>query len=260
MLLVISPAKKLDFASSPKTKLATQPEFLDEAEALIGELRKLSSEDIAALMNLSEKLGDLNYERFQQWQRPMQAPQAKQAILAFNGDVYSAMQASEFDAASLDFAQKHLRILSGLYGLLRPMDLIAPYRLEMGTRLATPRGRDLYAFWGDSLCTAIKQQLAANNDEVLVNLASNEYFKAARPKAIQSRIITPVFKDQKGNKYKVISFYAKKARGLMCRYVISHRLKNVEQLKQFNSSGYAFNEAMSSANEWTFTREEGAGD
>lgn len=255
MLLVISPAKNLDYDTPPTTEEATQPDFLADAERLIEALRKLAPQDISALMKISDKLGVLNYDRFQAWQRPMSLPEAKQAILAFNGDVYTGLQAQGFNQAQLAFAQQHLRILSGLYGVLRPLDLMAPYRLEMGTRFANSAGKDLYAFWGDRITDALNDQLAALGSRVLVNLASNEYFKAVRPKRLQAEIITPVFKDKKGGDYKIISFYAKKARGLMCHYALSRGITEVEQLKDFAEEGYAYHEALSSAHEWVFTRE-----
>jgi cytoplasmic iron level regulating protein YaaA (DUF328/UPF0246 family) len=256
MLLVISPAKNLDYETPANTDIATQPDFLNEAEELINELKDLAPQDISKLMKISDKLGVLNYDRYQQWQRPMQAPEAKQAMLAFNGDVYSGLEAESFNDKELAFAQNHLRILSGLYGLLRPLDLMAPYRLEMGTKFANNRGKDLYAFWGETITDAVNGQLQALGTDVLVNLASNEYFKSVKPKSLNAEVITPVFKDKKGDQYKVISFYAKKARGLMCHYVIKNQITDVAQLKQFDLAGYGYNEAMSSAKEWVFTREE----
>ncbi|GAA5315234.1 MAG: peroxide stress protein YaaA [Candidatus Pelagadaptatus aseana] len=256
MLLVISPAKNLDYETPATTDVATQPDFLDDAQALIDELRELAPQDISKLMKISDKLGVLNYDRYQQWQRPMQSPEAKQAMLAFNGDVYNGLDAASFDAEELAFAQDHLRILSGLYGLLRPLDLMAPYRLEMGTKFANARGNNLYSFWGDIITDAVNAQLQSLNTDVLVNLASNEYFKSVKAKQLNAEIITPVFKDQKGDQYKVISFYAKKARGLMCHYAIKNRITDAEQLKQFDLAGYGYNQAMSSDKEWVFTRDE----
>lgn len=255
MLLVISPAKNLDYETPAPSAIATQPDFLDDAQELIDGLRQLAPQDISQLMKISDKLGVLNYDRYQHWQQPMVAPQAKQAMLAFNGDVYSGLDAPGFDDAQLSFAQDHLRILSGLYGLLRPLDLMAPYRLEMGTRYANARGKDLYAFWGDTITNALNAQLKALNSAELVNLASNEYFKSVNPKQLNARVITPVFKDKKGDQYKIISFYAKKARGLMCNYAISNGLTEAEQLKAFDTAGYAYHEALSSENEWVFTRD-----
>ncbi len=255
MLLVISPAKNLDYETPANSDIATQPDFLDDSQELIDGLRQLAPQDISKLMKISDKLGVLNYDRYQQWQQPMAAPEAKQAMLAFNGDVYSGLDAGSFNKKQLQFAQKHLRILSGLYGLLRPMDLMAPYRLEMGTRYANDRGKDLYAFWGETITSALNEQLKKLKSEELVNLASNEYFKSVKPKQLNARVITPVFKDKKGDQYKIISFYAKKARGLMCNYAISNGITEAEQLKAFDVAGYAYHEAMSSENEWVFTRD-----
>jgi cytoplasmic iron level regulating protein YaaA (DUF328/UPF0246 family) len=198
----------------------------------------------------------LNYDRFQHWHTPFTPANARQAVLAFNGDVYTGLAAPAFTAADFAFAQQHLRILSGLYGLLRPLDLIQPYRLEMGTRFANPRGKDLYSFWGDTITAALNQQLRELNTPVLVNLASGEYFKAVRPQALHARIVTPVFKDWKGDNYKIISFYAKKARGMMAAYIIRERITAVDALRDFSAGGYAFNPAMSAADEWVFTRRE----
>ncbi len=255
MLLVISPAKNLDFDTPAKTKQKSTPDFLDEAQLLIDELRQLAPQDISALMSISDKLGVLNYDRFQQWSTPFTDDNAKQAVLAFNGDVYTGLNAESFSAAEFKFAQKHLRILSGLYGLLRPLDLMQAYRLEMGTKFNNQRGKNLYEFWGNLITEALNKQLKQLKTDVLVNLASNEYFKSVKAKGLDANIITPVFKDWKGDKYKIISFYAKKARGLMCAYAINHQLTDAEDLKKFDSEGYAFNEAMSSEKEWVFTRQ-----
>lgn len=258
MLLVISPAKNLDYDTPANTKQSTQPDFLAESQLLIDELKQLAPQDVSQLMHISDKLGVLNFDRFQQWSQPFTADNAKQAVLAFNGDVYSGLGADSFKADDFKFAQQHLRILSGLYGLLRPLDLMQPYRLEMGTKFANQRGSNLYEFWGETITDALNQQLKTLKTEVLVNLASNEYFKSVKPKALNAEIITPVFKDWKGDKYKIISFYAKKARGLMCAYAIHNRITDVEALKGFDSEGYAYNEGMSSAKEWVFTRQQEA--
>ena len=258
MLLLISPAKTLDFESPAKTKIATSPDFLDQSQQLINELQDLSPADISGLMSISDKLGVLNYDRFHSWATPFTADNAKQALLAFKGDVYTGLDAESFSAADFKFAQKHLRILSGLYGLLRPLDLIQPYRLEMGTKFANQGGANLYQFWGDTITTAVNAQLKKVKSDVLVNLASNEYYKSIQAKAINADIITPVFKDKKNGKYKIISFYAKKARGLMSAYVIQKQLTDVEDLKGFDVDGYAYNESLSSGSDWVFTREEQA--
>lgn len=255
MLIVISPAKKLDFAPVTATN-ASQPQLLDQAEELLEGLKQLSPQDVCGLMGLSDSLGALNYERFQAWQRPFTADNAKPAVLAFKGDVYQGLDADTMTDGQLAWAQDHLRILSGLYGLLRPMDLMQPYRLEMGTKFATQRGKDLYAFWGSIITDEINRLLAASTSPVLVNLASNEYFKSVQHKEINGRIITPVFMDKKDDKFKIISFYAKKARGLMSAYIIKNKITAVEDIKHFDSDGYSFNVAMSEGDSWVFTREQ----
>ncbi|WP_210396212.1 peroxide stress protein YaaA [Motiliproteus sediminis] len=255
MLILISPAKTLDFDTPPTTDQATQPDFLDQAEALIKQLREYPPQQIATLMKLSDKLATLNAARFGQWQRPFTTDNAKQALLAFKGDVYTGLDAPSLDAAGLTFAQQHLRILSGLYGLLRPLDLMQPYRLEMGTRLANPAGKDLYAYWGEQITEALNQLLQQQQIDTLVNLASNEYFKSVQPKSLNARLVTPVFKDQKNGQYKIISFYAKKARGLMARYAIDHRITDAEALKGFDSEGYYYAPAQSDADTWVFLRD-----
>ena len=254
MLLVISPAKNLDYETPVHTRQSSMPEFLQSSQLLIDELKHLAPQDISKLMGISDKLGVLNYDRFQQWSTPFTSENAKQAVLAFNGDVYTGLNASSFKADDFKFAQQHLRILSGLYGLLRPLDLMQPYRLEMGTKFANSQGKDLYGFWGEKITDALNQQLHKIKSDLLVNLASNEYFKSVQPKQLNAQVITPVFKDWKGDKYKIISFYAKKARGLMGAYIIKNRITAVEALKGFDREGYSFNEAMSSASELVFTR------
>jgi hypothetical protein len=253
MLMVISPAKTLDFDTPPVTQQHSQPRFLDDSAKLIKQLRTLSSADIASLMKLSDKLAGLNVARYESWQTPFDLDNAKQAVLAFKGDVYTGLEAETLTKAGFDYAQQHLRILSGLYGVLKPLDLIQPYRLEMGTKLDNPAGKDLYAFWGSKLRESLEQEL---EDEVLINLASNEYFKAIEAKKLKARIITPAFKDWKNGQYKMISFYAKKARGLMSRYIIDNKLKDAEKIKHFDYDGYRFNEAMSEGDNWVFTRDQ----
>ena len=258
MLMVISPAKTLDFDTLPTTSEHTTPDFLDDSEELIEQLREMSPHAISALMKISDKLGNLNFDRYLNWDKKFTPDNAKQALLAFKGDVYTGLDAESMSSDDLLWAQDHLRILSGLYGLLRPLDLIQAYRLEMGTKLANGRGKDLYQFWGSKITDALNQQQADESLPVLVNLASNEYFKSVQSKQLNAEIITPVFKDWKGDKYKIISFYAKKARGLMVAYIIRNRLNDVEQIKNFDSEGYVYNPAMSSASEWVFTREAAA--
>jgi cytoplasmic iron level regulating protein YaaA (DUF328/UPF0246 family) len=253
MLMLISPAKTLDFETPAWTGRMSKPAFMADASLLVEDLRQLAPHDISKLMSISDKLGILNYDRFQHWSEPFTRQNARPALQAFRGDVYTGIDADSFSADDRAYANKHLRILSGLYGLLKPLDLMQAYRLEMGTRLPNPRGQDLYAFWGDRLGAAINRAARA---EAVVNLASNEYFKSVDTGAIDSRIVTPVFKDWKGGKYKIISFYAKKARGMMVAYAVKNRLQDVEQLKDFDVAGYRYNADMASADEWVFCRDE----
>ncbi|BBG61200.1 MULTISPECIES: peroxide stress protein YaaA [Providencia] len=256
MLITISPAKTLDYESPLATQLYTQPELLSESEKLIKECRKLTPADIASLMKISDKLAGLNAARFGEWQPNFTPGNARQAILAFKGDVYTGMQAETFSQADFEFAQQHLRMLSGLYGVLRPLDLMQPYRLEMGIRLKNSRGKDLYEFWGNIITQHLNEALAAQGDNILVNLASDEYFKSVNIKKLDGEIIKPVFLDEKNGKYKVISFYAKKARGLMSRFIIQNKLTQSKQLSDFNLEGYQFDEQQSKGNELVFTRAE----
>mgnify|MGYP005982263307 FL=1 len=256
MLILISPAKTLDYQSPLATTRYTQPMLLEHSQQLIGVARKLSAPQIKALMGISDKLADLNATRFHDWHPDFTPDNARQAILAFKGDVYTGLQAETFSEADFDFAQKHLRMLSGLYGVLRPLDLMQPYRLEMGIRLENPRGKDLYQFWGNEITETLNAALRDQGDDVVVNLASDEYFRSVKPKALQGQIIKPVFLDEKNGKFKVISFYAKKARGLMSRYIIENRLSKPEQLTGFDSEGYFFDAESSSAEELVFKRHE----
>ncbi len=255
MKLVISPAKTLDFESAPVTETYSDPAFLDNSQLLIDELKELSQADVATLMKLSDKLAALNVARFGSWETPFTPDNAKQAILAFKGDVYTGLEAESDSEDDFNFAQDHLRILSGLYGLLKPLDLIQPYRLEMGTKFANSRGKNLYEFWDMQLTDALNKELADEKEPVLINLASNEYFKAVKVKQLQAEIITPVFKDWKNGQYKMISFYAKKARGLMAAYNIQNRLRDPEQQKSYDTEGYYFSEEQSKGNEWVFLRD-----
>ncbi|XOB91059.1 peroxide stress protein YaaA [Pseudomonadota bacterium 24LQ007] len=255
MLMIISPAKTLDYESPLATETHTQPDFLDDACELIDQLKELEPHQVSNLMSISDKLGQLNAERFQSWRTPFTPDNARQAVLAFKGDVYTGLDAESFSSEDFSFAQKHLRILSGLYGLLKPLDLMQPYRLEMGTRFENTRGKDLYAFWGSKITDALNQ-LLASDDKVLVNLASNEYFKSVQKKHLDARLVTPQFKDWKNGQYKMISFYAKKARGLMCRYAIQNRITQADDLKGFNLDGYYFSEDQSDNNNWVFLRDE----
>jgi uncharacterized protein len=254
MLIVISPAKTLDYETPPFTDLHTTPAFIPETKQLIKALRKLAPHDISNLMGISDKLGVLNYERFQQWKPTFTTKNAKQAILAFKGDVYTGLEAETFKAADFRFAQKHLRILSGLYGLLRPLDLMQPYRLEMGTRFSVGDAQNLYEFWNGKITEKLNEELRATKSKRLINLASNEYFKAVKPEQLNAEVISPVFKDWKNGQYKVISFFAKKARGMMSAYIIKNHLTKDSDLRDFDWGGYRYNAALSSPQAPVFTR------
>lgn len=256
MLLVISPAKSLDFQSPVSAELCcTQPVFLERAADLVTLLRDLSPADLARLMDISDQLAVLNVTRYAQWSTPFTVKNARPALFAFNGDVYEGLDARGLDAAALDYAQAHLRILSGLYGVLRPFDLMQAYRLEMGCRLKNQAGRDLYAFWGDTITDALAADLAAQpSGRVLVDLASEEYFKAVRPLRLGVRIVTPVFEERKGSAYRIVSFHAKRARGLMCRYASTHHVTQVEDLKSFDLEDYVFEPRVSDTDRWVFRR------
>ncbi len=256
MLIFLSPAKSLDYKTPPQVAAHTQPAFLKQSETLIKQLRKLSPADIANLMDISDPLALLNFNRYADWKLPFTPENAKQAVLAFDGDVYDGLAAKTLSAADLDFAQLHVRILSGLYGILRPLDLMQPYRLEMGTKFANKGGKDLYAFWGERLLDAINAELEAMPRPVAVNLASEEYFKAAVGRKFNGHLIQPVFEDWKSGKYKIISFYAKRARGLMTRYAVLNRLDEPEGLKEFDYDGYAFAAEASDDKTWVFRRRE----
>ena len=255
MLMVISPAKTLDYETPPATPRFTLPAHLDHASELIAQLRELSPADISTLMDLSDKLAGLNAARFGSWSPDFTPANAKQALLAFKGDVYTGLHADDFNDADFDFAQQHLRMLSGLYGVLRPLDLMQAYRLEMGTKLPNARGKDLYAFWGERITGCLQQALEAQGDTILLNLASNEYFSAVRRKTLQARIIDTEFKDLKNGQYKIISFYAKKARGLMARYVIKNRLVDPQALQQFDLQGYRYSAEQSGVDKLVFLRD-----
>mgnify|MGYP000845237331 FL=1 len=256
MLILISPAKTLDYQSPLATTRYTQPELLEHSQELIGIARQLSAPQIAKLMGISDKLADLNATRFHDWQPDFTPDNARQAILAFKGDVYTGLQAEDFSEADFDFAQQHLRMLSGLYGVLRPLDLMQPYRLEMGIKLENARGKDLYHYWGDVITDKLNQALKAQGDDIVVNLASDEYFRSVKAKRLEGQLIKPVFLDEKNGKFKVISFYAKKARGLMSRYIIENRLTKPEQLTRFDSEGYFFDAEASDNGELVFKRHE----
>ena len=256
MLTLISPAKTLDFETESITDTYSQADLIEKSEYLVKKLRKLSSKQIGKLMSISENLAELNHRRYAQFHTPFTPENAKQAALAFKGDVYIGLDAENFSAQDFEFAQNHLRILSGLYGLLRPLDLIQAYRLEMGTKFkVTPKKNNLYKYWDGLITQKINELLENQSEQVVVNLASNEYFKAVKPKLLSGRILTPVFKDFKNGQYKVISFFAKKARGSMARYIVQNRIENSSDLKNFDTNGYYFKEALSSENEWFFVRD-----
>lgn len=256
MLMLLSPAKTLDYESPLITDRFTLPRLLDDSARLIELCRRLSASQLASLMGISDKLAGLNVARFAQWQPTCTAQNSRPALFAFKGDVYTGLQAERLSAAELEFAQTHLRMLSGLYGLLRPLDRMQPYRLEMGTKLANAAGADLYAFWGQRITDWINADLAEQGDEVVINLASNEYFKAVQPKALRGRLISPVFQDQKHGQYKIISFYAKQARGLMARYIIQQRLTDPADLLDFDLADYAYAPEVSTADKPVFRRSE----
>jgi len=254
MLVLLSPAKRLDFDSPAACIDVSQPPMLDQSEVLIGTLRKMTTPKLRKLMGLSESLASLNLERYQSFTTPFTPDNAKAAAWAFQGDVYKGLDAATFGEQEQRFAQDNIRILSGLYGLLRPMDLIQPYRLEMGTRLKTRRGPDLYKFWGDRITDAINSDLAANGHEHVLNLASNEYFKSVRKKQLNAPVTNVAFKDFKNGQYKIISFFAKFARGVMARWVVTEKLSQPDDLKSFNEEGYVYNEQLSTNDTLTFTR------
>ena len=252
MKIIISPAKSLDFESKVPTSLHTQPRFLDQSTKLNQKLKTLSKNKLADLMSISDDLAALNYERNQTWQPPFSPENAKQAIYAFTGEVFRGIDINTLSLEKLPLLQENLRILSGLYGLLKPLDLMQPYRLEMGTKLKVGTKENLYKFWGDSIANALNEELL--EDELLINLASSEYFKVINQKVLKVSMITPVFKDFKNGQYKTIMTFAKKARGLMVRFIIENNVKSIEEIKSFNVENYRFDENMSSKNELVFTR------
>ncbi len=255
MLTLLSPAKTLDFETPPKTKTATTPTLLDESEKLVDQLRDMTGPQLSALMGISGRLGSLNRNRYAQWATPFKLGDAKQAVLAFRGDVYQGLDADTFSADDLKFAQKHLRILSGLYGVLRPMDLMLPYRLEMGTKLPNDRGSNLYEFWGDRITEQLNKQLRSLKSSTVINLASVEYFKSVNPGTLKADIIAPVFLDQKGSNYKIVSFYAKKARGYMSSWIIRNAVDDAKKLKKFKAEGYRYSAEHSSPDRPAFIRD-----
>lgn len=256
MLVVLSPAKNLDYESKLPTQAHSQPRLLDHAQQLVDRCQSLTPQELGSLMKISDKLAGLNAARFADWHQPFTPDNARPAVYAFDGDVYAGLQAEKLDEQAISYAQEHLRILSGLYGVLRPLDLMQAYRLEMGTKLDTTRGKNLYEFWGDVITDLLNEDLAAIDSKYLVNLASNEYFSSVNTDLLDAEVITPVFKDEKNGQFKVISFWAKKARGMMARYIMQKQPKTVADLKQFNVSGYRFNAEASSDTELVFCRAE----
>lgn len=256
MLIVLSPAKNLDYETPLPTRKKTKAAMLDDAQLLVDELKDYSPQKLSKLMSISDKLGVLNYDRYQQWEQPFAPGDARQALFAFKGDVYVGLDAYTMEDEDIAFAQEHLRILSGLYGVLKPLDHMLPYRLEMGTKLKNTRGKDLYTFWGDAIAIQLNKQLKKLGSNTLINLASNEYFKSVDTNTLNADIITPVFKDWKNGQFKVLSFFAKKARGRMSAYIIKNKITNAEGLLDFDWDGYSYNPKLSKDSEWVFTRKE----
>lgn len=255
MLILLSPAKTLDYSVDPKSN-HTAPQFLNQSAKLIKVLKEKEPKDIASLMGLSDKLAILNFDRYQSWKASKKVSEtAKPSLLVFKGDVYQGLDAETLNSKELKFAQKHLRILSGLYGILKPMDVIKPYRLEMGTKLETTLGKNLYEFWGDLIQDNVLADLASQKSDLVINLASKEYFSVMGKLPEELNIISPAFKDFKNGKYKIISFYAKKARGLMARWIIKNDIKDFERLTEFNLDGYYFSKENSSMTEPVFLRD-----
>jgi cytoplasmic iron level regulating protein YaaA (DUF328/UPF0246 family) len=255
MILTISPAKTLDFESAPKPVDFTIPFFIEQADYLSEKIKKFSFRKLKNLLDVSPALAELNYDRYQNWELPISSENAKQALYVFKGDVYQGIDVASLKNNSIDYLNKNLLILSGLYGVLRPSDLMLPYRLEMGSPIkVTAAKNNLYKFWGNQITEYFNQRLEQENTDVLINLASNEYFKSLKTKKLNARIITPEFKDEKDGNYKMISFFAKKARGMMVRFIAHHQITNPEELKAFDSDGYYFNNNLSNDKKWVFTR------
>ena len=256
MLILLSPAKSLDYESPLLTKQMTQPRLATHSAELINELKVLSPEALGTLMGISPKLAELNHLRFQNYQPTFTLANSRQAILAFTGDVYQGIELAEWTSGDFTAAQKQIRILSGLYGVLRPLDRIQPYRLEMGTKFQNNRGNNIYQFWGSNITELLNKDLKASGSDLVINLASNEYFSSVKPKELHGQLITPVFKDEKNGSFKIISFYAKKARGMMADFIVRNQVQSIEGLKAFNSSGYRFNTEASEDNQLEFLRAE----
>lgn len=255
MIFVLSPAKTLDYTQAPTTSTFTQPSLTTDTQALVDQLATMDAAAIGKLMKLSDKLAALNTERYQQFRFPFSPDNAKQALLAFKGDVYQKMETDSYTEEDFDFAQKHLRILSGLYGVLRPLDLMQPYRLEMGTSLVNGRGKNLYAYWGDKIALHLKEALAKTDTNTLINLASNEYFKAVKTEVLGAQIITPQFKEYRDGKLKMLGLFAKQGRGMMADFIIRHRITNPADIQGFDLAGYRFDASLSDDSTWLFTRQ-----
>ncbi len=254
MLILLSPAKTLDYETPPITDKATQPRFAERSFELVNILRELDAQALGELMHISPKLAELNHDRYQNYQKTHNQTNSRQAILAFTGDVYQGIELADWSSDDFDTAQSHIRILSGLYGVLRPLDKIQPHRLEMGTRLTNMRGNNLYGFWGSTITEQLNKDLKSSGSDLVVNLASNEYFSSVKPDKLNGTLVTPVFKDEKNGVFKVISFYAKKARGMMADFIVRNRIKSIEDLKAFNTHGYQFSAEDSDGNTLTFLR------
>lgn len=255
MLILLSPAKDLTEEPVKGVRGTTKPRMLEQSEALVHKLRGLSAKKLAALMDISPKLAELNHDRFARWSLPFTARNARPAAFTFNGEAYRGLDVRSLDADDLRFAQHHLRILSGLYGVLRPLDLMQPYRLEMGTKFGVGRAKDLYSFWGERITEQLNADLDANEGEVVVNLASTEYFKAVKPKLLKANVVTPVFKDRTAKGYAVVMMYAKHQRGAMARHIIQHRILEPVALKRYTGDGYRYAPEESTASEWVFLRD-----
>ncbi len=254
MLITLSPSKGQDFDVPAPAKRYSKPQDLKQSELLVKELKKIKREQLQSLMSISENIAQLNVDRFKAFTTPFTKKNAKPALFAFKGDVYGGIDVDNFSDDDLDYAQQHLRILSGLYGCLRPLDLIQPYRLEMKTKLSNPRGENLYQFWGESITQALNKELRKQEHAVLVNLASNEYFKAVKPKLLEGRLLNINFKETKDGKTRIVAIFAKRARGMMTDYIIRNRIERPEDLKKFRTGGYRFNKTLSDEKQWTFER------
>ncbi len=259
MLITLSPSKGQDFDVALPTAMHSQPRQLDDSQLLINELLKYDVPDIREMMKVSENIAILNVERFHTFERPFTLENAKPALFAFKGDVYSGIQKDKYTEDDLAYAQDHLRILSGLYGALRPMDLIQPYRLEMKTKLENPRGSNLYQFWGDRITDSLNNDLENQQEATLINLASNEYFKSVKPKKLSGRLLQIAFKETKNGKTRVIAIFAKRARGMMTDFILRNRIENSEDLKEFNEGGYEYSPSESNDKQWVFTRPQPVG-